>query len=285
MTPSHLFYDNSLMPFADQKLVNSMSSWKELKSTEFPIAFYGVNGKDEGIGNGDSWYNDDEIAKVVDVVESLMADSSLGVDQSDFGVIAPFREQVRRIRLALREKKWAGINVGTVEDYQGMERKIIIISCVRSSAKFLARDKESDIGIIHNNQRMNVAITRAQALLIIVGNPYTLATATETWAPFLAFLSRHGCVFGAELPLSLVLAAVEAGTLERAHDYDLFVKKKKPLGAALGFAAMNGNGMDEEEYLVPSDVIESMLEDLELNDGGIRAAIEAEELNGRNDSE
>ncbi|KAI9027862.1 P-loop containing nucleoside triphosphate hydrolase protein, partial [Hyaloraphidium curvatum] len=201
MIPSQMYYNDSLLPFADDRVTESLLPWHELKGSEFPIAFFGVAGQDAGIGNGDSWYNDDEVAKVVDVVESLLADPAIKVKYEDFGVIAPFREQVRRIRLALRKKGHAAVNVGVVEDYQGMERKIIIISCVRSSQAFLERDMENDMGLVHSEQRFNVAITRAKALLVVVGDPNLLSTVESTWGTFLAFLFRHGCVHDAELPL------------------------------------------------------------------------------------
>ena len=49
---------------------------------------------------------------------------------SEIGVIAAFRQQVLRIRKALRSVGLSGINVGSVEDYQGQEYKIILISTV-----------------------------------------------------------------------------------------------------------------------------------------------------------
>ena len=54
------------------------------------------------------------------------------------------------------------------------ERKVIIVSTVRSQQKFLAHDFRHKLGFLRNPKRFNVAITRAKALLIVVGNPYLL---------------------------------------------------------------------------------------------------------------
>ena len=51
---------------------------------------------------------------------------------------------------------------------------MIIVSTVRSQQKFLAHDFRHKLGFLRNPKRFNVAITRAKALLIVVGNPYLL---------------------------------------------------------------------------------------------------------------
>ena len=57
----------------------------------------------------------------------------LQVTQKDIGIIAAFRSQILKIRLKLREVGLGNINVGSVQDYQGQEMKIIIISTVMTS--------------------------------------------------------------------------------------------------------------------------------------------------------
>lgn len=61
------------------------------------------------------------------------------------------------------------INVGTVELFQGQERKIMIMTAVRSKT-FLHNGKEH-IGFLSNPKRFNVAMSRAQDALIVIGNP------------------------------------------------------------------------------------------------------------------
>ena len=68
-----------------------------------------------------------------------------------------------------------GVTVGTTEEFQGQERKIIILSTVKSSPEYVNLDGQYRLGFLADPKRFNVAITRAQALLIVVGNPHILS--------------------------------------------------------------------------------------------------------------
>lgn len=54
------------------------------------------------------------------------------------------------------------LQVGSVEQLQGQERRVIIISTVRSDAQFLDHDLKHKLGFIATPKRINVATTRAQ---------------------------------------------------------------------------------------------------------------------------
>jgi len=79
------------------------------------------------------------------------------------------------------------VKVGSVETFQGQERRVIIISTVRSQNDLLVHDRKYNLGFVANEKRFNVAITRAKALLIVVGNPRVLATDKKNWLPLLQF--------------------------------------------------------------------------------------------------
>lgn len=64
--------------------------------------------------------------------------------------------------------------MNTVDSFQGREKDIVIVSCVR------ARDSGGDIGFISSLQRMNVALTRAKESLIVCGHFPTLQV-NEAW--------------------------------------------------------------------------------------------------------
>lgn len=109
---------------------------------------------------------------------------------SEIGVMAPWREQVWKLRERLREEKLSSVDVGSVEDYQGRENRVIIISCVRNNARFLEEDGRKGLGLVHERKRMNVSVTRAKEMLVIVGNAKLLIK-DPYWKSFLQFAVRN----------------------------------------------------------------------------------------------
>ena len=91
-------------------------------------------------------------------------------------MITPYRRQVQKIRQKLRkDEKTKEVMVGSTEEFQGQERRVIIVSTVRSSPEYVYTDNQYKLGFLKNPKRFNVAITRAKALLIVVGNPHILS--------------------------------------------------------------------------------------------------------------
>jgi helicase MOV-10 len=85
---------------------------------------------------------------------------------NDIGIITPYRKQKMKLKVACESYIDLNIEIGTIEQFQGREKNVIILSTVRSNT--------SNVGFLDNPKRFNVAITRAKFLLIIVGNPKTL---------------------------------------------------------------------------------------------------------------
>lgn len=98
-----------------------------------------------------------------------------GIREEDIGVIAPYRQQVVKITQVLESFDMPNVKVGSVEQFQGQEREVIIISTVRSTAKHNEFDRTYCLGFLSNPRRFNVAVTRAKSLLIIVGNPHIVS--------------------------------------------------------------------------------------------------------------
>ncbi|KAG9326731.1 hypothetical protein KVV02_008621 [Mortierella alpina] len=209
MMPSVMFYNDTLVASAEDSKIMSMLGCPVLPNPECPIAFVGVHGLDASqIDEAVSWYNEAEAEKVVSIIETLCGMSKnegdvFGVKISDIGVIAPFREQVKLLRQLLRSKGFAGVNVGTVEDYQGQEYRIMLISTTRSRQKYLDQDVRQGLGLVHFRKRFNVALTRAMAMMVIVGNPELLVL-DEHWANYLHFCLRNGAYTGCALPDSIL---------------------------------------------------------------------------------
>ena len=91
------------------------------------------------------------------------------VTTNDLAVVTPFRKQVLKVRLLLRQRDLGAVRVGSVDDYQGQEELIVLVSTVLGSAAAAgARAPPLAHGLMSSPNRFNVAITRAKALLLMV---------------------------------------------------------------------------------------------------------------------
>uniref|UniRef100_A0A673H764 RNA helicase n=1 Tax=Sinocyclocheilus rhinocerous TaxID=307959 RepID=A0A673H764_9TELE len=114
-------------------------------------------------------------------------------------------KSVEKIRKAIKMhrelKSCSGIEelkVGSVEEFQGQERKVIIVSTVRSDKKHIILDETFSIGFLKNEKRFNVAVTRAKSLLIMVGNPIILQT-DANWGRFINYCIEKGGYTGYDI--------------------------------------------------------------------------------------
>uniref|UniRef100_A0A8C6VHW1 Mov10 like RNA helicase 1 n=1 Tax=Naja naja TaxID=35670 RepID=A0A8C6VHW1_NAJNA len=169
--PSKLFYHKELEVCADPSVVNSLLGWEKLPKKGFPLIFHGMRGTEMREGCNPSWFNPTEAVQVMRYCCLLVKSINSSVSGKDIGVVAPYRKQVEKITILLRNVDLSDIKVGSVEEFQGQEFSVIIIS-VRSNETL---DEGLFLGFLTNSQRFNVAITRSKALLIVVGNPHVLA--------------------------------------------------------------------------------------------------------------
>jgi hypothetical protein len=117
-----------------------------------------------------SYYNQAEIETILRLLDKIEASyDPAKPSEVSVGVITAYSAQKAELRrrIAARRGNWPHLNakleVDTVDAYQGRERDIIIYSVVRSNA-------QGRIGFLSDERRLNVALSRARNLLIIVGN-------------------------------------------------------------------------------------------------------------------
>ncbi len=96
------------------------------------------------------------------------------ITEEDILVIAPYNVQVNHLRSILPKPA----RVGTIDKFQGQEAPIVLISMVTSSAEDLPRHIE----FLYSRNRLNVAISRAQCLAIVIMNPRLLEIPCQTVA-------------------------------------------------------------------------------------------------------
>jgi serine/threonine protein kinase len=119
-------------------------------------------------------HNRTEVDAVISILEQLAADKKLVAalgkldDETPIGVICMYSGQKRQIELAWSRRPFEPrfkrlVRIDTVDSYQGKENAIVILSLVRSNPK----GSPGHVGIPN---RCNVAVSRAQERLIIVGD-------------------------------------------------------------------------------------------------------------------
>ncbi|NXI73554.1 SDE3 helicase, partial [Anseranas semipalmata] len=203
--PNELFYDSELKACEANELDirNFYCSWEELPKKGFPIIFHGVCGEDEREAKSPSFFNTAEIEVLVQYLKKLLQSQGKRgcptISPKEIGIISPYRKQVEKIQKAITSKDPVlkalpdirQLKVGSVEEFQGQERRVILISSVRSCSEYLQLDQTFKLGFLKNPKRLNVAITRAKALLIVVGNPAVLSKDPH-WHRFLKYCKEEG---------------------------------------------------------------------------------------------
>ncbi|XP_058797629.1 probable RNA helicase armi isoform X2 [Phymastichus coffea] len=176
--PNKLFYEAELIPqvheteSAEAELLETLSDMLPKRlGTPLPIVFHAVDGKNMQDQDSPSWYNPEEATQVYIYLLDLY---NRGLSPNDIGIITPYSKQVFRIKSLLAELDLEIPKVGSVEEFQGQERKVIILSTVRTAEDKIRDDIRHALGFVAARERLNVAITRARSLLIIVGNPNLL---------------------------------------------------------------------------------------------------------------
>ncbi|VEN64308.1 unnamed protein product [Callosobruchus maculatus] len=196
--PNRLFYHNELIP-CDTELSEIFANWQQLKTPGFPMIFHHVEGVDLREETSPSFFNVQEIEQVMEYVTEIVNSrvSGMHITQGHVGIITPYRKQVEKLNKALDKKNMDKVLVGSVEQFQGKEKLVIIISTVRSKnfAEYEKIDQKCQLGFLRNPKRFNVALTRAKALLVVVGNGKVLQD-DYNWRSFIRYCFDNKSVVG-----------------------------------------------------------------------------------------
>ena len=92
---------------------------------------------------------------------------------ADVLVVAPYNAHVATLRAELPD----GARVGTVDKFQGQQGAVVIYSMASTTAALAPRG----VSFLYDLHRLNVAISRAKAMAVIVGSP--LLTDAEVHTP------------------------------------------------------------------------------------------------------
>ncbi|XP_074252679.1 5'-3' DNA helicase ZGRF1 isoform X2 [Saimiri boliviensis] len=150
-----MFYEGNLMNGVTEIERSPLLEWLPT------LCFYNVKGLEQ-LERDNSFHNVAEAAFTLKLIQSLIAS---GIEGSMIGVITLYKSQMYKLCHLLSAVDFdhpdiKTVQVSTVDAFQGAEKEIIILSCVRTR----------QVGFIDSEKRMNVALTRGKRHLLIVGN-------------------------------------------------------------------------------------------------------------------
>ena len=187
--PSAAFYESRIRNGRNVEQENY--SPPMLNSYFLPFLFFDLQESSEKYQNK-SCSNTEEIELCLNLLETLILEARCNeIPLGSIGIITPYSDQIQGLKKVLTERGYfsdtkslfivkAGVYVvmpdvelNTIDGFQGREKDIIIMSCVRSN-------EHGTVGFLADCRRMNVAITRARFGLYIIGNINTLRH-NNTW--------------------------------------------------------------------------------------------------------
>ncbi|XP_063387699.1 RNA helicase Mov10l1-like [Cydia fagiglandana] len=216
--PDELFYHGQLEAMAPVDYISSVDILGERTSSR-AIVFYGVPSQEQRIGKSPSFYNDSELEVVQSHITALLEVHR--VAEADIGVVTPYIRQVYKMKQWLKDRE-LNIEVGTVEGFQGKEKRIILVSTVRAKCELLAHDAKFRLGFLVDPKRFNVALTRAKAKLIVIGNPACLQKDAK-WHRYITKCRELGTYCGFDL------GETEAGETEAMDQITQILRLTKAL--------------------------------------------------------
>ncbi|MCO5593983.1 hypothetical protein L7F22_048002 [Adiantum nelumboides] len=180
--PSRYFYQSRLV---DSESISSLPDEPYHSDALLrPYIFYDVShGRESHKGNSVSYQNVTEAqfaARLFEYLQNFI--KTAGINKVSVGVITPYKLQLKCLQqefgsLLSPDVDSKSVYINTVDAFQGQERDVIIMSCVRASSH--------GVGFVADIRRMNVALTRARRCLWVVGNAAALVQ-SEDWAALIA---------------------------------------------------------------------------------------------------
>lgn len=186
--PSLEFY-NSRLTDGCGMLEKNRRPWHSIPLLS-PYRFFDIVSKHQQNQRSKSFLNQTESMIALELVEKLMELLPGGQFLGKVGIISPYKEQIRNLRDVFQRKYGPvilrEIDFNTVDGFQGQEKEIIIMSCVRAS-------DTGSVGFLSDIRRMNVALTRARTTLWVLGNKASLSR-DKVWNKLIRDAEARHCV-------------------------------------------------------------------------------------------
>ncbi|MDE2510909.1 MAG: AAA family ATPase, partial [Elusimicrobia bacterium] len=165
--PSEQFYEGKLIAHESvaRHTADELPGVASTPLTSRPVTFIDT----AGAGFDESWNdmlesreNKGEAELAVKILYELLGS---GMKPKDVAILTPYVAQAKLLKTLARDP---GLEIGSVDGFQGREKEAVILSLVRSN-------EGGQIGFLSDMRRLNVAITRARRCLIVIGDGVTVA--------------------------------------------------------------------------------------------------------------
>ncbi|KAH7102537.1 SEN1 N terminal-domain-containing protein [Auriculariales sp. MPI-PUGE-AT-0066] len=176
--PSKLFYGGRLAN-GDNMATKTKQPWHSSKLLGTYRFFNVHKGVHESAQSGHSLINRAECEAALGIYEVFLREFR-NVDMTHrVGIISMYKAQIGALKRAFETRYGQAIlgkiDFNTVDGFQGQEKDVIILSCVR------AGQGVTSIGFLKDQRRLNVSITRSRSSLFILGHADTLQRSDDTW--------------------------------------------------------------------------------------------------------
>ncbi|XP_050041425.1 probable helicase with zinc finger domain [Dermacentor andersoni] len=171
------------------------------------LSFFAARGEDMPRDGSTSYVNHMEVLEVCDVVKRLVDQWPMTWgprDPSTVAIVTPYYDQVQCIRMELRKYKLSQVRVESVANVQGKEFRAVVLSTVRTRATCVHLEQTTpfktalNFGFLSDAKLLNTALTRAQSLVVVVGDPVSLCSIGDCrtlWEKFVSTCARQGSLF------------------------------------------------------------------------------------------
>ncbi|KAH7386010.1 DNA-binding protein SMUBP-2 [Pyrenochaeta sp. MPI-SDFR-AT-0127] len=195
--PSDELYDSKLIAadLVKERLLKDLPyEVTDTEDTREPLVFWDTQGGDfaekvedegvigkggKGMSLGDSKSNEAEAALVKMHVGNLI---NAGVKAEDIAVVTPYNAQLALLAGMLKEA-YPGIELGSVDGFQGREKEAVVVSTVRSNP-------DHEVGFLGEKRRLNVAMTRPKRHLCVIGDADTISKGSKFLKGWMEFLEE-----------------------------------------------------------------------------------------------
>lgn len=157
---------------------------------QMPVAFVNLERAEEK-REGSSYVNPVEAEKTLWALLEVCKNDQLGPE--DVGIVTPYKGQVNLIKKIIRDRPGlqkfrTGLEVESVDGFQGQEKEVIIFCAVRNN-------REGKVGFLSDWRRLNVMLTRARRGCIVIGSKSTL-NQDPLWQEWLKWATARGAICG-----------------------------------------------------------------------------------------